>query len=114
MTLGQTLKKLREEHNLYQKMLAAHLHVTIGTVSNYENGVHAPDIHTLCRLADYYDVPVDYLLGRTDHRQNIDSLNRPCIGKYTLADLMDLAYMLPADYSRHLEECIAFIEKLPR
>jgi transcriptional regulator with XRE-family HTH domain len=38
--------------------------VTPGTISNYENGVHLPDVEKLVDLADFFGVTVDYLLGR--------------------------------------------------
>lgn len=63
--LSIILRHLRTQKGIYQKELAAHLKVSIGTVSNYEQGIHAPDLDTLVKIADYYDVSVDYLLGRT-------------------------------------------------
>ncbi len=63
--LGERLLLLRENKEIYQKEVAAYLKVSIGTISNYEKGVHDPDLKTLCKLADFYDVSTDYLLGRT-------------------------------------------------
>lgn len=61
------LKQLRTQKGIYQKDLADYLHVSIATVSSYEHGVHNPDLDTLCRLADYYEISTDYILGRTDY-----------------------------------------------
>lgn len=66
MRLGEKLALLRENKEIYQKELATYLEVSIGTISNYEKGIHEPDLETLCKLADYYEVSADYLLGRTD------------------------------------------------
>ena len=63
--LSIILKQLRAQKGIYQKELAAYLKVSIGTVSNYEQGTHEPDLDTLIKFAEYYDVSVDYLLGRT-------------------------------------------------
>ncbi len=63
MTLGERLKALREDHDIYQKEVAAYLHVSIGTISNYEQDIHKPDVDTLCRLAEFFGVTTDYLLG---------------------------------------------------
>lgn len=63
--LSNTLKLLRSRKGICQKELAAHLKVSIGTVSNYELGIHEPDLDTLVKIAEYYDVSIDYLLGRT-------------------------------------------------
>ena len=58
------MKELRQDKRLSQKQLAEIIFVTIGTISNYENGHHYPDVEKLILLADYFDVTTDYLLGR--------------------------------------------------
>ena len=45
--MGETLATLRKEKGLGQKQLAALLNMSVGTVSNYENNVHSPDLATL-------------------------------------------------------------------
>ena len=60
MTTGEILAKLRIEKNVGQKELATYLRVSVGTVSNYENDVHSPDLTTLSRLADYFEVTTDW------------------------------------------------------
>lgn len=64
--LGSRLKKLRVTKKLTQKQLAEHIKVTHVSISGYENGNRYPDTDTLQRLADYFDVTTDYLLGRSD------------------------------------------------
>lgn len=59
------LKELRIESGKTQKELADYLNVKQNTYSQYENGKLQIPIETLIRLADFYDVSVDYLLGRT-------------------------------------------------
>lgn len=59
------LQQLRTQKGIYQKELACYLKTSVGTVSNYERGVHEPDLETLVKLADYYNVSADFLLGRT-------------------------------------------------
>ena len=59
------IKALREDRDLRQRELAAVLNVSQNTYSQYENGVIELTAENLIRLADYYDVSVDYLLGRT-------------------------------------------------
>lgn len=63
--LSSNLKQLRIQKGILLKELAAVLHCSIGTVSNYEAGIHSPDLDTLVVLADYYRVSTDYLLGRS-------------------------------------------------
>ena len=61
---GEILAELRQDRGLTQETLAKVLFVTAGTISNYENSAHFPDIEKLTALADFFDVPLDYLLGR--------------------------------------------------
>jgi transcriptional regulator with XRE-family HTH domain len=49
-----------------QRQLAEALRVTVRTITNYENGSREPNIATLIALADYFDVSLDYLVGRSD------------------------------------------------
>ena len=65
----KNLRALREDRDLRQKDLAEVLNVSQNTYSQYENGVIALTAEVLIRLADYYDVSVDYLLDRTDNPQ---------------------------------------------
>ena len=65
MEFGKLLTELRKEKGVLQRDVAEHLNMTVSTISNYEKGVHLPDLHTLTMLADYFDVSTDYLLQRT-------------------------------------------------
>ena len=56
---------LRKERKLSQKQVAADLEVTQALLSHYENGKRECGLDFLVRAADYYDVSVDYLLGRS-------------------------------------------------
>lgn len=56
--------KLRKEKSLTQQALAEIINVSTAAVCKWETGASIPDINTLCSLADYFDVTVDYLLGR--------------------------------------------------
>ncbi len=89
MDIGQTITRLRIERNIYQKELAAYLKVSIGTVSNYEKGHHSPDLETLCRIAEFFGVTTDYLLGRTNYRYDPAALNRPVCMGYTMSDVVN-------------------------
>lgn len=56
------LKDLRKNAHMTQVQLAKELHVAPNTLCNWENGNRTPDAETLKRIADYFDVTVDYLL----------------------------------------------------
>lgn len=89
MEFGEFLAELRKEKGYLQKEVAAYLNVTVATISNYEKGVHTPDLNTLTKLADFYDVSTDYLLQRTKYKASINTLNKPLSADYTLSDLMN-------------------------
>ena len=64
-TFATRLRHLREEKNLRQADVAIDLNVTRQTISKYERSEREPDFYMLCKIADYYKVSIDYLLGRT-------------------------------------------------
>jgi len=60
----ENLKKLRKQHNLTMKELAAKLNLGESTISLYESGKRQPDHLTMTLLADFFNVSIDFLLGR--------------------------------------------------
>ncbi|MCH5190632.1 MAG: helix-turn-helix transcriptional regulator [Oscillospiraceae bacterium] len=62
------IRDLREDSDLRQKDIAKILNVSQNTYSQYETGVIALTAEVLIKLADYYNVSVDYLLDRTDEK----------------------------------------------
>lgn len=61
------LKELRKKKGISQLRLATDLNTTQNTISRYETGEREPGIDDLMKLADYFNVSVDYLLGRTNN-----------------------------------------------
>ena len=59
------LKELRTEHRFSQKEVADALSCSVTVYSRYETGAREPSIDTLVRLADFYGVTLDELVGRT-------------------------------------------------
>ena len=97
MRLGMRICQLRWEKKVYQKDLADYLHVTVGTISNYENGVHEPTPEVLQKIADYFHVSVDYLLGRTKYPNPIDELNEPYYKDFMVSEMMDTTLSLDTE-----------------
>lgn len=62
------LRNLRLEKNESLEVVAKYLNVTIQTVSNYETGKREMNPDTLLKLSNYYNVSIDYLLGKSDIR----------------------------------------------
>ena len=66
---SERLLTLRKEKKLSQSQLAEQLSVSFHQVSKMEKGQRAASIEGLCALADYFDVSLDYLVGRSDDPQ---------------------------------------------
>ncbi|CAM3779325.1 helix-turn-helix domain-containing protein [Alkalicoccus chagannorensis] len=66
---GQRLKRLRKERNLTQQQLGEKIFVSKVSISGYESGERTPDTDNLGKLADFFEVTTDYLMGRTDDPQ---------------------------------------------
>lgn len=61
------LKELRKSRGISQQRLAIELNTTQNTISRYETGEREADYATLIAIADYFNVSIDYLLGRTSN-----------------------------------------------
>ena len=68
---GEILAELRQDRGLTQRDLAKLFFVTPGTISNYEKGRHLPDAERLIKIADYFSVTTDYLLGRSSSKLSV-------------------------------------------
>ena len=106
-TLSQNLKRLRAEKGITQKALAMRLNLSAGTISNYENGVHMPDLETLCMLADFYCVSLDFLLGRSA----CPGMPGVIRGKYTLDRFARLLTRLSDSSRAFLVYTLLLLEK---
>ena len=64
--LATRLKELRENRRIYQKEIAEILGLSFRGYQNYETDQTEPKLATRIAIADYYQVSIDYLVGRTD------------------------------------------------
>lgn len=65
-TFKERLKILRKQNDLTQMMISAQLSIAIRQYQRYEAGDSEPTLSVLLRLADFFDVSLDYLAGRSD------------------------------------------------
>lgn len=65
-TFGKRLKYLRSLRNKQQKEVAIDLDISKTGYSSYENDIRMPGVSMLIKIADYYNVSIDFLLGRDD------------------------------------------------
>ena len=88
MMFGRKLKSLRERKEMSQGEVAKHFNLTNATYSRYENGIHQPDYDMLKRLANYFNVSIDYLLDNeanlADAEKIIDLRKFIMNGNYTV------------------------------
>lgn len=66
---SRRFSELRKKHGMTQNELAEILSMSVRAIAAWESGERKPPIDKLVRLADYYNVSTDYLLGRTDNPQ---------------------------------------------
>jgi transcriptional regulator with XRE-family HTH domain len=66
---GNRLRKLRKERKLTAKEFGAKFGLAESTISGYENGNRTPDLELIDSFATFFNVSVDYLLGRTNDPQ---------------------------------------------
>lgn len=71
---GTVLKQLRKSHNLTQKELGLRIGLSKAVISKYENGIGYPTFDMLIKIADYFGVTTDYLLG-VEKNKTIDVSN---------------------------------------
>ncbi len=71
---SERLVELRTEKGYSQKAAAVDLGVSQALLSHYEKGIREFNLDFLCKVAEYYGVTADYVLGRTDSRTGLDSV----------------------------------------
>lgn len=69
MEIGKMISILRTEKGLSQRDLASRLSVSNGTIGMWETGKREPDLSTVIKIANFFDVSVDYLLGIVAFRE---------------------------------------------
>ena len=72
---NNVLKSLRNSRGLTQDELSKILKISRSTIGMYENGAREPDFETLELIADFFNVDIDYLLGRTSKTTYIPALH---------------------------------------
>lgn len=71
MVKYQRIRDMREDADLSQAKLGEILHISQRSYSHFETGTRSLPVDVLIKLADYYNVSVDYLLERTDDKRRL-------------------------------------------
>lgn len=117
MSFGAKLFQLRSERGIYQKEIAEFLSVSVGTISNYENGVHSPDLETLCKLAGYFHVTTDFMLELTENATSMEKLNVPMSEEHTIGSALNTLQSLSQSSRQQMLKYLTMIktcEEVPR
>ena len=77
VSFKERLKGLREDRDLTQLEVAQALNITRAALANYEQGTREPDIELLVKIANYFDITLDYLLCRTNLKLSFKKLYAP-------------------------------------
>jgi transcriptional regulator with XRE-family HTH domain len=84
---GDRIANLREKRGLTQEELSSKLGISRAALSHYETNRREPDYETLRNIANYFDITLDYLLGRTtDPRTVLDQDIREFVDSLELSD----------------------------
>jgi len=105
--IGNRLRELRIEKGLLQKDLAEILQITQQTISLYESNQREPDNQTLIKIANYFNVSVDYLLNRTNIKNIYNEIPKTSINISDYHTLDKLG--LPKEAIREIEDYIEYI-----
>lgn len=108
--LHEIIRDLREDHDLKQKMIADYLGVAQQTYSNYENGNREIPIWVVQKLAQYYKVSTDYLLGAETGYLGNTNLKSTYLGNITMHDVVYDIQKLNAMERKDLLKYIHFLK----
>ena len=103
---NEILIQLRKKRNLTQKDMADNLNIAQSTYSGYESGYRSPDIETLKKIACFFNVSIDYLLG------NEDPVNYENTKKEIIEELGDGVQLRFEDWKSITPEKIKYIKAI--
>lgn len=66
-TIGQNIKRFREELEMSQQELAVKIRVGTATIDKYESGIQTPDTQTILKISTVLDIPVSELMQEENH-----------------------------------------------
>lgn len=105
---AERFKELRQQRNLTQEEIAEEFYLNKSSISRYERGQQMPEIELLRKLAAYFDVSVDYLLGNSDN-VNGDSISKDVYVPETIAAHFD-GDNYTEDDLKDIEEFLEFVK----
>ena len=110
---GEMLRELREERRLTQIELANAMHISSSSISAYEIGSSLPPMERALEFADFFEVSLDYLFGRSSVRYDLSILNRPIHRNKAIGDLVMLVNAMPENKQSLLYKMALSLERIP-
>lgn len=107
MPFPEILRELREKKGITQQQLAATLNLSKNAISHYEKDINMPNLDTVQKIADVFNVSVDYLLGRTTIQFSFSALKSAFTKENTVDDF--LQQILSLDI-QHRTDVMKFLE----
>ena len=104
--VGNRLKSLRESLKLTQKELATKLGITHSAVNRYENNQSEVPNTKLLKYADYFDVSLDYIYGRTDKPQGRPYDFKPEVDDKEMRQFIDMCFDPSSPMSSKLKDAV--------
>ncbi|MCP4367552.1 MAG: helix-turn-helix transcriptional regulator [Deltaproteobacteria bacterium] len=101
MEIGKKINRLRKERNLSQAQLAIKIGTDARRISNYENGVNVPTTDALIKIADFFNVSVDYLV-----KTEVDNMASTPIKDKNLLRQFEEVDKLPENEKEHIKYLI--------
>lgn len=117
--MKNNIKYVREKKALTQKECADTLGITLRAWQTYEQGVSEPKQDLLCKIADMFNVSIDYLLGRnTEEQTALDELagqfNMSLLEKKIVEEYLKLPDKMRGDLMEFLEKAVREVEEESR
>ena len=108
MNFSIMLKELWEKNGYTQEELGSLLNLSKNAISHYENSTNSPSLETVERIADIFDVSVDYLIGRTKNNIPYSKLSQKLTNSTTLSDVIEQIASLDKTHCSTLVNLISY------
>lgn len=110
MNLGDRIKSLRTSNDITQKDLAEYLNVGRSTLSQYESGQRIPNDEIKNKIADYFNVSLDYLMGKSDIKESAEELLKDPRTTIALHNDNGIDDELPEEAKKEIENFIEYVK----
>ena len=98
MHVGEKIKKLRKERNFSQAQLAIKIGTDARRISNYENNINVPTTELLIKIAEVFNVSLDYLV-----KEDVDNMATTPIRDRKLLEQFEEVDRMPEDDKEHIK-----------